>query len=242
MEIVEIHLDSIDSTNSYAKNHAGNFALDKITCITAEEQTAGRGRYQRKWVSPRGVNLYTTFYFRLPLNTLHLAALAQVMTLSLATLLLSEGLHPKIKWPNDVQLNGKKVSGILCETTFRPNDVQIFLGIGINVNMPSDALDAIDQPATSLKNETNRVWDKKDLLKKLQRQFVLDLERFKKEGFTPFHRTFEKLLALKGETIRCFDGKKEWMGICHSLSSEGQLNLLLPDQTIHTLRSGDIKS
>lgn len=236
----DIQLDTVDSTNSYAKQHAASFAPDKITCITAEEQTAGRGRYQRKWISPRGVNIYATFYFHLPLPALHLGSLSQVMSYSFAALLLKEGLHPQIKWPNDVQLNGKKVSGVLSETIFHQKYVEIFLGIGINVNMEADALEHIDQPATSLKHETGRIWDRKELLKKLQKQFSSDLEKFKKEGFRPFHGAVEKLLALKGQTVRCFDGKKEWVGVCHSLADWGGLNLLTPDQKIHTLLSGDI--
>lgn len=238
----EIHLDSIDSTNTYAKEHSKRFAPNEITCVTAEEQTAGRGRYQRKWLSPPGVNLYITFYFQLPVNTLHLVSLAQVMAYSFAAILLREGLHPKIKWPNDVQLSGKKLSGVLCETQFHRDFVEIFLGIGINVNLEEEIAGKIDQPATSLKIETGRKWDRAALLKKLQKQFAEDLEKFKKEGFAPFHSAFENLLARKGETIRCFDGKKEWVGICHSLTNDGQLNLYLPDQTIHTIVSGEIKS
>lgn len=235
----EIHLDSIDSTNTYAKQHAATFPPDQITCITAEEQTAGRGRYQRKWVSPRGANLLVTFYFRLPLDTMHLTSLAQVMACSFASLLIVEHLHPKIKWPNDVQLSGKKVSGVLCETSFHPTHVEIFLGIGINVNMDAATAAQIDQPATSLKIETGHTWDRKTLLAKLQRQFATDLEKFKKEGFEPFHSAFENLLAYKGEPIRVFDGKKEWTGICHSLTNDGQLNLYLPDKSIHTVTSGE---
>ena len=238
--IDEIHLDSIDSTNTYAKKQASSFAPDRITCITAEEQTAGRGRFQRKWLSPRGVNLYATFYFRLPINTLHLISLGQVMTFSFASLLLAEGLHPKIKWPNDVQLNGKKVSGVLCETSFHRDFVDLFLGIGVNVNLSLETAQKIDQPATSLLIETGRHWDKQALLKKLEKRFVADLEKFEREGFTPFRNPFENLLAYKGETVRCFDGKKEWTGICHSLTNDGQLNLYLPDHTIHTVLSGDL--
>ncbi len=171
-EIHEIHLDTIDSTNTYAKKHCQSFAPDKITCVTAEEQTAGRGRFQRNWVSPRGVNLYATFYFRLPVNALHLISLGQVMTYSFASVLLHEGLHPKIKWPNDILLNEKKVSGVLCETTFHQNYVDLFLGIGINVNMDAETVSKIDKPATSLKIETGRVWDKQALLKKLEKQFA----------------------------------------------------------------------
>lgn len=241
MEVVTVHLDSVDSTNTYAKKHAATFAPDKITCITAEEQTAGRGRFQRTWVSPRDVNLYATFYFRLPVNTLHLISLGQVMTLSFASVLLNEGLHPKVKWPNDVQLHGKKVSGVLCETAFHEKWVEIFLGIGVDVNMEPHDLAKIDKPATSLKVETGKSWDKEALLKKIQRHFAADLEKFKKEGFAPFHNQFENLLAYKGQTVRCYDGKKEWVGICHSLTQDGQLNLYLPDKSIHAVLSGDIK-
>lgn len=237
----EVHFKSIDSTNLYAKQHCKNFPQGAITCITADEQTAGVGRYQRKWVSPKDAGLYATFYFSLPLSTLHLVSLAQLMALSFSKVLQNEGLKPEIKWPNDVRLHGKKVSGILCETQFHPEHVDIFLGIGINVNLDAETAAKIDQPATSLFIETKKKWDKNEVLKKLQAQFIKDLERFKREGFTPFYKEFDLLLALKGETVRCFDGKKTWVGICHSLTEDGQLNLLLPDHTFHTMQSGDIK-
>ena len=97
----EIHFESIDSTNTYAKTHGNEFPLGQITCITADEQTAGHGRFNRPWSSPKGVNIYASFYFRLPKNTKHLTSLAQVMTASIATVLTN--LNPKIKWPNDIQ-------------------------------------------------------------------------------------------------------------------------------------------
>ncbi|HEY4255516.1 MAG TPA: biotin--[acetyl-CoA-carboxylase] ligase [Chlamydiales bacterium] len=242
METVTIHLESVDSTNTYAKQHASTFASDKITCITAEEQTAGRGRFQRHWISPKSVNLYATFCFHLPAQSLHLTSLGQVMAASVATLLIKEGLQPKIKWPNDVQLQGKKVSGVLCETQFHEKTVHVFLGVGINVNMEIEALKQIDQPATSLKVESGKTWDRKTLLRQLQTQFAHDLARFKKEGFAPFHELFEKLLAYKGETIRCFDGKQTWEGVCHSLNSEGQLKLLMPDGHTRIIIAGDVKN
>lgn len=241
MEITEIHFDSIDSTNTYAKKNSASFPPDEITVITAEEQTAGRGRYQRKWISPKGVNIYATFCFQLPFPTKQLPSLAQVMSYSLASLLIEEGLTPKIKWPNDVQLGGKKISGVLCETLFQNDSIQIILGIGINVNMTEADLKKIDKPATSLEIETNHTWDRQVLLKKLEMRFATHLERFKKEGFAPFHHRIENLLAYKGETIHCFDGKKIWVGICHSLTSEGLLNLALPDGTLQALHSGDIQ-
>jgi BirA family biotin operon repressor/biotin-[acetyl-CoA-carboxylase] ligase len=236
----EIHLISVDSTNTYAKKHCASFPASQITCITADEQTAGRGRYQRTWISPPHLNIYATFYFQLPLNTLHLISLSQVMASTFASLLIREGLHPKIKWPNDIQLSGKKLSGILCETQFTKTHVDLFAGIGINVNLDKKSADQIDQPATSLLIETGKTWNRTALLTKLQKEFVKDLEIFKSKGFTPFHDAFENLLAFRGETIRCFDGKNVWTGICHSVTNDGQLNLYLPDKTIQTISSGDI--
>ena len=240
MEIVELHFESIDSTNAYAKRELHSFAKNKLICITADEQSAGRGRYQRKWISPKGVNLYVTFCFALTQPIPDLSCLAEIMAYSFSHLLLEDGLHPKIKWPNDVQLNGKKVSGILSEIVFEGSLVFVILGIGINVNMEKTDLDQIDQPATSLKAEMGHAMDRQMLLKRLQKQFEADLDRFKKNGFTPFHSEIEHLLAYKGEPIRCFDGVKEWQGICHSLTADGRLNLLLPNGQIHTLLSGDI--
>ena len=240
MEIVDIHLDSVDSTNSYARQHSSEFSSDKIICISAEEQTAGRGLHLHRWHSPSSQNIYLTFCFSLPIHTLHLISLGQVIALSAAMMLLKEGLHPKIKWPNDIQLDDKKIGGVLCETEFHQNYVTIFLGIGLNINMTPQQLTSIDQPATSLAAETGQPWDRDELLKKLQKQFLADLQKFKKEGFTPFHSQFENLLAYKGQTIRCFDGKKEWVGICHSVTNDGQLNLYLPNKEIHTILSGNI--
>ncbi|OGN66636.1 MAG: biotin--[acetyl-CoA-carboxylase] ligase [Chlamydiae bacterium RIFCSPLOWO2_02_FULL_45_22] len=233
-----MHFESLDSTNVYAKTNSGLFSQNDITCVTADEQTKGRGRFDRTWFSPKGVNIYATFYFTLPKTTRELVAMSQVMAMSLSTLLKRKGLHPEIKWPNDVRLNHKKVAGILSETRFSTKIVEFFVGIGINVNL--DEVASIDQPATSLKIETGRIWDRKALLKELQVQFESDLALFKRDGFEPFHDDFEALLCFKGQRVRCFDGETTWEGICHSITRDGQLNLRLENGIIHTVLSGDI--
>jgi BirA family biotin operon repressor/biotin-[acetyl-CoA-carboxylase] ligase len=194
MQIVEIALDTIDSTSEYAKRNYPSFDASKITCITAEEQTQGKGTRQRPWISPRGVNIYATFYFRLKPETADLTTLAQVAALGLASILSQEGLYPKIKWPNDLLLNGKKISGVLCETLFEKESIAIFLGIGINVNMEKEDLAKIDQPATSLKIETGKSWDRKKLLHSLQLQLNQDLALFQAQGFAPFRKQLAKFL------------------------------------------------
>lgn len=240
MEWENICLDSIDSTNAWAKKKYPQFDPKKITVITAEEQTQGLGRCQRCWLSPQGEGIYTTFYFQLPIHILHLSSLGHLLCYSLAQVLISENFSPKIKWPNDILLNEKKVAGVLCETLFSKDHIDIFLGIGINISTSQEVLDKIDQPATSLFLETHQIWDKNNILKNLEIQFMNNLEIFKKEGFYPFHAPYENLLAHKGETITCYDGQKKYTGILHSITCDGGLNLLLSDHTMKTFLAGDI--
>jgi BirA family biotin operon repressor/biotin-[acetyl-CoA-carboxylase] ligase len=179
MEIVEIHLNTVDSTNTYAKTHGSSFARDKITCITAEEQTSGKGQFQKKWISPSRVNLYATFYFHLPPNTQNLTELTLTLGKSIKKVLEERGVPASMKWPNDVLIQGKKVAGILCETIFHKTHIEIILGFGLNVNMGQEDLIKIDQPATSLKNETGHAWDKEELLRQIQKQWLLDIQFFR---------------------------------------------------------------
>lgn len=235
-----IHLKTIHSTNTYAKEHAASFPHGQITCIYADEQTAGRGRQKRSWISPPNVNLYVTFFLQLPINTPQLTSIGQILALSSASCLHKQGLSAQIKWPNDIQLHGKKIGGILCEIDFYPPLANLFLGIGLNVNMEKNLLDQIDQPATSLFVETNKTWDKEKLLQELQTQFEFDLKTFKQKGLAPFHALLNRLLAMKGKTVSLFDGQKTWIGICDSITVNGELCLHLQNGQIKTFASGDI--
>lgn len=170
----EIFLDVIDSTHLYAKNNAPTFHPKEITCISAEEQTAGRGQFQRKWISPRGVNLYISFYFQIPRNAAYVTTLASLMIKSIQKVLEGENIATTMKWPNDLLLNGKKIAGALGETEFHENTIEVILSFGLNVNMETKDFAHIDQPVTSLAHETGKIWDKKKLLKKIQEQFVID--------------------------------------------------------------------
>jgi BirA family biotin operon repressor/biotin-[acetyl-CoA-carboxylase] ligase len=175
-EIKRIHFNKIDSTNTWGKQNAISFERDKVTLITADEQTSGRGRFKRKWESPPGQNIYATFCF---FTQKTLAAVGEVSTLAaqaVAKTLEAHGLKPLLKHPNDVMLSGKKVSGILCETTSL-DLLCVIVGIGLNVNMPVEALEKIDQPATSLLAESGFTYDIESLLKSLQKYFVSYLKK-----------------------------------------------------------------
>lgn len=239
--IYYIHFDTIDSTNAWTKKNAASLDPDQLTCVTALEQTAGRGRFLRKWISPKGQNIYATLFFSLPKDSPYLINLGQILSLSCITVLKKKGFLPQIKWPNDILLDGKKVAGILCETVSFEDRIGIVLGIGINVNMTQELLDTIDQPATSLAQLSGQTWTLEQILDPVLKQFIKDLEILQAEGFDAFQLAYDQLLAFKGETISCTDGLKTIKGVCHSINSDGRLNLLLPDGQISTLSAGELK-
>lgn len=240
MNVEIIHLPKVNSTNTWAKQHVDQFSKDKLTIIVADEQTAGRGRFQRNWLSPKGENIYATFYFALAKDSMHIHSLAQLMTYSVAQVLLQENLPINIKWPNDLLIHEKKVSGILCELSFGKDQIDCFLGVGINVNTDPKLLASIEKPATSLQAESDQLWQRQDLLKKIQVQFVKDLTTFKNNGFTSFLPKFENLMAYIGQTVTCTVDSKQITGICHSLTNEGQLNICLPNKELVTLSAAEV--
>jgi BirA family biotin operon repressor/biotin-[acetyl-CoA-carboxylase] ligase len=239
--IYYIHFDTIDSTNTWTKKNAATLDPNQLTCVTALEQTAGRGRFFRKWLSPKGQNIYATLYFCLPCECPYIINLGQILSLSSIAVLKKKGFSPQIKWPNDILLDGKKVAGILSETVFSEDRIGAILGIGINVNMSQELLETIEQPATSLAQLSGQTWTLEQILEPVLKQFLKDLDTLLTNGFEPFRPGYEKLLAYKGETIACNDGLKMIKGICHSINSDGRLNLVLPDGQITTLSAGELK-
>ncbi|MCB1110827.1 MAG: biotin--[acetyl-CoA-carboxylase] ligase [Chlamydiia bacterium] len=240
-KLITIHLDSVDSTNTYAKENHRQFHQETITRITADAQSKGRGRFKREWVSPKGLNIYLTYYFTAEKNPMGVNNITQVLCLSIAKLLHREGLKPQIKWPNDILINQKKISGILCETIDLGETFGVALGAGLNVNMPQELLDTIDQPATSLQMETGKTYDKNALVKALDQFFLEDYTLYKREGFKPFYMCYDSLLTHKGMPITLHQNGELLSGTLHSLNPDGRLNLLLPNGEIQTISSGEIK-
>lgn len=237
-----IHFDTIDSTNTWAKNNAHTLDPEQVTCITALEQTNGRGRWNRSWISPKGQNITATIFFCLPRSTEHVANLAQILSLSCAAILQKNGFSPQIKWPNDVLLNGKKIAGVLCETVSFEDRIGIVLGIGINVNMTDEFLKTIDQPATSLAQLSGHTWAFEQILEPLLQKFLEDLSLLQKKGFKPFRLRYEELLAFKGQMINCNNGEQKIQGICDSINNDGRLNLVLSSGERTILSAGEVSA
>ncbi len=238
--IQHIHFDTIDSTHSWTKKHAATLDPSAITCITADTQTSGIGRHQKQWISPPHQNICTTLFFCLPTYLPYITNLGQILALSCADLLIKEGLSPQFKWPNDILIDYKKIAGVLCETVTLPERVGIVLSIGLNVNMPQQQLDAINQPATSLLEAVGKIYDLTTLLNDLTDIFVHHLAVLQEHGFIAFADQYESRLAYRGQTISCSDGVHRREGICQGITEDGRLKLLLADGTLLLLFSSEI--
>lgn len=240
MEIVRCHFDTIGSTNTWAKENAIGFNKSHLTLVTAHTQTAGRGRFRRHWESPAGHNIYASYCFFVEKHRADTGNIPQILAISAAEVLCEYGLNPKLKWPNDVLLDKKKVAGILSETTPLSDQVCMILGIGLNVNMPQELLDAIGQPAASMQSISGKSWEVEEVLEKLTRQFVKDLSNFLAEGFLPFYKRYVDLMKLDGEKIRFNDNRAVWEGTIDSIGTDGTLYLKLFDGTIRKCVCGEI--
>ncbi len=154
---------SVSSTMDVARREAEAGAPEGAVAI-AEEQTAGRGRMGRSWTSPTGVNLYFTIVLRPSIDQLRylsvIAPLAVCQAIEETT-----GLQPRIKWPNDVAINDKKVCGVLTQSEIADGAVlYALLGPGINVNMDAAAHEEIRDIATSLRAELGRDMSREEVL------------------------------------------------------------------------------
>jgi len=235
-----IFLEEIDSTNKYAKD---NIALiSDGTIVYTDKQTAGRGRLNRKWVDMGKDNIYASLVLK-PSDTM-LAVysnLTQLLCLVLCQTFEEYGVIPKIKWPNDIQINGKKISGILAEAVIAENSLKgIVLGFGINLNTSSEVLSEIDQPATSLNVETGKTIDKKEFLDKLTAKFFLLYNKFIEDGFLLIREDYIRRAGFLNKEITVKVLNEKLFGLATDITPNGALKLLDKDNKEHILLIGDI--
>ncbi len=179
------HFKQLCSTNDWAKKELKTFARDKITLVTAGMQTAGRGQYGRTWFSPKGVNIYGTFCFFIEPEEQNPLSLTHVLAISTIRVLEKYGVTGRVKWPNDILVNKKKIAGILCETTSLESLYSVVIGIGLNINMTKKMLEKLDQSATSLFMETGETHNISEILESLKSYFISDLAYFLKISDRP---------------------------------------------------------
>ena len=191
---------SVDSTSTYLLEKP---LLKRYHVCLAEHQKAGRGRFNRRWVSPFAQNIYCSIKTVLKKDIGELSGLSLAVSVMVAQSLSAvfENLALKLKWPNDVYIQGKKVSGNIVEVKAESNsDSQVVIGIAINVNMLKQRL--IDQHWTSIALQLeNKVVDRTQLLKDLLARLFQGLELFEEHGFDAFLAAFNAYDYLQAKEI-----------------------------------------
>src|SRR5215216_2034234 len=143
MNITVLTYDSLVSTNTEALKQARQGA-DEGLCIVARQQTAGRGRRGRKWISDKDAGLYFSIVLRPKIETKYLTLITLTAGIAVHDTLQELDLKPDIKWVNDILIDEKKISGILAETTDTNEGLAVIVGIGINLktsNLPPEIMD-----------------------------------------------------------------------------------------------------
>lgn len=167
MNFTILRFDTIDSTNTEALKQA-RAGADEGLCIVALQQTAGRGRHGRTWISEKDAGLYFSLVLRPKVETRFLPLITFTAGVSVHDTLAAVGLKPDIKWVNDILVNGKKISGILAETADTDGGLAVVVGIGINLK-PSNFPPEIAETATSIETETGSFINRDELIESLTR-------------------------------------------------------------------------
>lgn len=243
MSLRILRFDSIDSTNLEAMRQARAGAQEGL-CIVAREQTAGRGRLDRSWQSPKDAGLYFSIVLRpqLKLNAWPLITLMAALAVS-DTLRDLYGLSSDIKWPNDVCLGDQKLSGILAETFETEAGSACVLGIGINLRKAAfpPELEAL---ATSIECAVHLVPDAEVLLQALLRQLAIRYGRLREADGAP--SVLRDWMAASsyafGKNVRVDAGADVFAGVTYGLEDDGALRVKLSNGEIKVVRAGDVRS
>jgi BirA family biotin operon repressor/biotin-[acetyl-CoA-carboxylase] ligase len=228
-----VHLDRTGSTNDHARELASAGAPHG-TVVVAEEQTAGRGRQGRSWVSPRGRALTLSIVVRLGDAALDLLPLSAAVAVCEACERAAP-VHCAVKWPNDVWIDGRKVAGILIEA--RPQEGWAVLGIGLNVDTSDDELDeAIRDQATSLRIAAGSPAERERALEALLERLA---ERLGAER-EPLLAAYRERDALHGRQIAWNARGDRREGKAEGIDDEGNLVVFTADGERHTLTAGEV--
>jgi BirA family biotin operon repressor/biotin-[acetyl-CoA-carboxylase] ligase len=224
------------STMEIAKIAASN-GVQEGTVIVAEEQTSGKGRLDRYWISPKGcVSLSVILYPDIK----HLPALVMVASVAIIhTIKKVTGLKASIKWPNDILINGKKVGGILIEGTIQHINVgYAVIGIGLNVNFNIKDYPEISEIATTLSDEKGKPVSRLDIIRSL----LVEFEKLYHSAWDGdvVYREWRDNMDTIGKKVSAKSGNIIYEGIVDNVAEDGSLILNTLDGELINFTAGDV--
>ena len=237
---IEIFISqSTGSTNDDAKNFLSQQS-STLSIHTSEQQIAGKGRNGRKWISPKGKNIYLSIAWLSNLKYSQLDGLSLAVGTILASSLNNFTQNQVgIKWPNDLLIKKKKISGILIETIDINNKLGVVIGVGINVHMSKEEGKEIDQSWIALDEVTNSINNRNEIIGDIVNKVFQLTSVFTDEGFKPYKLDYESLDVLTGKkcsiNIEGIDKTVDVLGV----NNNGEM-LVKEGSEYLTLRYGEV--
>lgn len=230
-----------DSTNNRARN-AGEKDGTHGMLFVADRQSAGKGRRGRTWESPEGSSIYMSILLRPDIMPSKASMLTLVMGLSAAEGIKEiTGIDAKIKWPNDIVADGKKVCGILTEMATEIEYINyVVIGVGINVNQETFP-DGLKSTATSLRLTKGRSFGRAEIIAAVLKAFEKNYELFLDAGdLSGLREGYNGLLVNRGESVRVLEPGNEYEARAKGISDAGELIVMMPDGEERYVFSGEV--
>jgi len=230
---------STPSTNGDALKGA-QLGKRSLVCI-AEHQSEGRGRRGRLWLSPLGCNIYLSMLVSIQSGMGALEGLSLAVAVMAANSLNDSGYSGfKLKWPNDIFLDGKKLGGILLEVT---GDIsgpcKVVIGVGLNIQLPKASKEQIEQPVIGLSEKFVGVPNRNKIVADLIRNLAAGVTLFEKKGFVAFKGQWEELDMYRGKLVSFGAGADIVEGVVQGVDGRGAL-LLRTGDVIKVMNGGEM--
>ena len=232
-----IHFETIDSTNTYLKENYEK--LDNFTFVSADFQSAGRGRNNRNWKSEKGENLLFSLLIKDKTLIDKFSSLSVISAFSIIKALNLEYLS--IKWPNDIVVNGKKVTGILTEMSAQPEMINyIVIGIGINVNTEEFPED-IAKTASSLKIESGKTIKRSSIIALFGKYFEQYYAKYiKTQDMSLLIDEYNKELINVDRQIKVLAKENSYTGIAKGINRHGELIVETENKELKNVVAGEV--
>lgn len=233
-DVKYIHLDTVDSTNTYAKKIITN--CDDIIVVYADCQTGGRGRLGRNFVSNNQKGIYMSIAFKSMYDNEYISRFT-AYTSTIVSSVIDEvtNLNTKIKWVNDIYLNNKKICGILTESIIKDNSSYVIVGIGLNVLKQTFDTE-LTSKVTTLEDETNIKYNILELIEKIVYSFIINLHQMKTKEYI---KTYKEKSNVIGKNVEVNISNNKIYGKAIDIDSDGELVIQTSDEIIKVF-SGEI--
>jgi len=237
-----IHLAETESTNSRAKELAGR-GTPEGTIVLAERQTLGRGRRGRSWFSPAGGGLYLSLVLRPEVSPAEAPKLTLITAVAVCDVLVPYlPSPPRVKWPNDILVDGRKIAGILTEISTEPDAIDyVVVGLGINVNVPARQFPKeIRERATSILVETGKTHSRTVILRSFLEHFEGTYALFREGRFPLILNRWKDYAGATGRHVRVDQVGRTLSGEIQDIDENGFLLLRDEKGHLHRIVSGDV--